>query len=82
MSPSTRATAQGWLRDAAAVAIAALVAYFTTTGAIQAEIAGIKATQASQFEALKYAQEQFQGEVLRRIDALHTDLRELRARSK
>lgn len=51
------------------VLVAGLVAYFTTQASIQAEIAEIKATQTSQFQ-----------EVLRRLDMMQTDIRELRAR--
>lgn len=49
--------------------LAALVAYFTTTGAIKAELASMKAKQESQFE-----------ELLRRMDVLQDDIRELRRR--
>jgi hypothetical protein len=49
--------------------LAALVAYFTTTSAIQTELAEAKATESSHFE-----------EVLRRLDALQEDIRELRGR--
>lgn len=49
------------------VLAAAVVAYFTTVGAIQAEVSAIKARQDSQF-----------GEVLRRLDLLQSDIRELR----
>lgn len=49
------------------VAAAAIVAYFTTINAIQAEVSAIKATQNSQFN-----------EVLRRLDVLQQDIREIR----
>ena len=51
------------------MALAALVAYFTTTSAIQSEIAAMKATEDSHFM-----------ELLRRIDLLTTDVREIRNR--
>ena len=47
--------------------VVALTAYFTTTGTIQSEIAAIKARQDSQFS-----------EVLRRLDVMQADIRELR----
>lgn len=53
----------------AGVIVAALVAYFTTQASIQAEIAGIKATQVSQFQ-----------EVLRRLADMQADIREIRQR--
>jgi len=53
----------------AGVIVAALVAYFTTQASIQAEIAGIKATQVSQFQ-----------EVLRRLADMQADIREIRTR--
>ena len=49
------------------VAAAATVAYYTTIGAIQAEVSAIKARQDSQF-----------GEVLRRLDVLQQDIRDMR----
>jgi hypothetical protein len=49
--------------------IAAFVAYFTAMNTINSEIARINATQESQF-----------GEILRRIDVLQDDVRELRGR--
>lgn len=49
------------------MALAALVAYFTTTSAIQAEIAALKATEESHF-----------AELLRRLDQVAIDIRELR----
>lgn len=53
-----------WL---AGLVLAALVAYFTTTSAIQNEVSALKAKQESQF-----------GELLRRLDVMQTDIRELR----
>lgn len=49
--------------------LAALVAYFTTTNALQAGLAEVKATENNHFE-----------EVLRRLDAMQDDIRELRSR--
>jgi len=49
------------------MALAALVAYFTTTSAIQAEVAALKATEESHF-----------AEILRRLEVLTADIRELR----
>jgi hypothetical protein len=49
--------------------LAALVAYFTTTSAMQAGLAEVKATEESHFS-----------EVLRRLDVLQDDIRELRDR--
>ena len=51
------------------VGAAALVAYFTTIGAIQAEVSEIKTRQDSQFS-----------EVLRRLELMQADIRELRGR--
>lgn len=56
------------IRFAIGLLVAAVVAYFTTTNAIQSQIAAIKATQDSEF-----------GEVLRRLDVMQTDIRELRS---
>ena len=58
---------QTWFHWIAGMILAALVAYFTTTSAIQSEIAALKATEASHF-----------GEILRRLDTLMIDIRELR----
>ena len=58
---------QMWLHWAAGMILAALVAYFTTTSAIQAEIAALKATEESHF-----------AEILRRLDVMTADVRELR----
>lgn len=58
-----------FIRWGIGVAAAAIVAYFTTVGAIQAEVSEIRARQDSQFE-----------EVLRRLDVLQADIRELRGR--
>jgi hypothetical protein len=52
-----------------AMALAALVSYFTAIGTMQTEIAEIRAKQ-----------ESFQGEVIRRLDDLKADVRELRGR--
>lgn len=49
------------------VGAAAVVAYFTTIGAIQAEVSEIRTRQDSQFS-----------EVLRRLDLMQQDIRELR----
>ena len=51
------------------VAAAATVAYFTTIGAIQAELSEVKTRQDSQFQ-----------EVLRRLELMQSDIRELRAK--
>lgn len=55
------------LRYGLGLLVAALVAYYTTTSAIQAEIAAIKSRQDAQF-----------GEVIRRLDVMTDDIRELR----
>ena len=57
-----------WLHWLAGMALAGMVAYFTTTSAIQSEIAVVKATQQSNFE-----------EILRRLDAMVVDIREIRS---
>lgn len=57
------------LRWLIGVVAAAVVAYFTTIGAIQAELSAQKAQQESQFS-----------EVLRRLDLMQQDIRELRGR--
>lgn len=51
--------------------LAALVAYFTTTAAIQTQLAEAKATENSHF-----------AEVLRRLDVMQADMRELRQRER
>ena len=51
------------------VGAAALVAYFTTIGAIQSEVSEIKTRQDAQFS-----------ELLRRLELLQADIRELRGR--
>ena len=56
-----------WLHWLAGMTLAALVAYFTTTSAIKVEIAAIKATEESHF-----------AEILRRLDIMMTDIRDLR----
>lgn len=58
-----------WLHWLAGMVLAALVAYFTTTSAIQAKIAALEATEESHF-----------AEILRRLDAMSADVRELRSR--
>lgn len=58
-----------WLRWLIGVGAAAVVAYFTTIGAIQAEVSEVKTRQDSQFQ-----------EVLRRLDLMQSDIRELRGR--
>lgn len=55
------------LRWALGLVLTAVVGYFVAQGAIQTEIAAIKARQDSQFS-----------EVLRRLDILQDDVRELR----
>lgn len=57
-----------WMQWIIGVALAAITAYFTTTAAIQSEIAAMKATEESHFS-----------ELLRRMDVLQVDIRELRA---
>ena len=47
--------------------LAAIVAYFTTANALQTGLAQVKATEESHF-----------GEVLRRLDLMQNDIRELR----
>jgi hypothetical protein len=58
-----------WVRWIVGLGLAALVAWFTTQNAMDAKVAAIKATQESQF-----------GELLRRMDVLQADIRELRQR--
>ena len=58
-----------WLHWLVGMTLAALVAYFTTTSAIQAKIAALEATEESHF-----------AEILRRLDAMSADVRELRGR--
>lgn len=61
-----KADAWRWL---VGVCLAGIVAYFTTQVAIQSEMSAIKATEESHFS-----------EVLRRLDVMQTDIRELRNR--
>lgn len=58
-----------YMRWLIGVGAAAIVAYFTTINAIQAEVSEIKTRQDSQFS-----------EVLRRLELLQADIRELRGR--
>lgn len=58
-----------YLRWLAGLALAGFIAYFTAMNAINSEIARMKATQESQFN-----------EVLRRLEILQDDVRELRVR--
>jgi hypothetical protein len=58
-----------WIRWGGGLLVAALVSYFTALGTMNREIATLKATEESHF-----------GEVLRRLDALQADIRELRNR--
>lgn len=53
------------------LAVSALVAYFTSIAAIQSQVAANKATQESNFQ-----------EVLRRLDLMQSDIRELRTASR
>jgi hypothetical protein len=56
-----------WIRWALAIALAALVSYFTTVATVQQQTVEVKTTEASHFQ-----------EVLRRLDMLQVDVRELR----
>jgi len=56
-----------YIRWLIGVGAAALVAYFTTISAIQAEVTEVKTRQDSQFS-----------EVLRRLDIMQQDIRDLR----
>lgn len=58
-----------WIRWGGGLLVAALVSYFTAMGAINSEIAALKATEDSHFS-----------EVLRRLESLQVDIRELRSR--
>ena len=60
-----------YLRFFIGVAAAATVAYFTTINALQSEMSATKARQDSQFE-----------EVLRRMDIMQADIREIRANER
>lgn len=51
------------------LALAAIVSYFTSLNAVTREIADIRARQEAQFS-----------EVLRRLDSMQVDIRELRGR--
>ena len=55
------------VRFAIGLIVAGLVAYFTTTSAIQTEVSAIKARQESQFS-----------ELLRRLEVMQADIREIR----
>jgi predicted outer membrane lipoprotein len=57
------------LRWLLGLALAAAVAYFTTIGSMNVELATVKATEQNHFS-----------EVLRRLDDMKADLRELRSR--
>lgn len=57
-----------WIRWVGGLVIAAAVAYFTAVGAIEREIAIVKANQENNF-----------GEVLRRLELMQQDIREIRA---
>ena len=67
MSPQGPGKAGEYFRWAATLVITATVAYFAAQSAIKSDIAAIKATQ-----------EGFQGEVLRRLETLQIDIREIR----
>lgn len=54
-----------------AAVLAALVSYFTTVAAIQSQLAEAKSTETSHF-----------AEVLRRLDVMQADLRELRSNGR
>jgi hypothetical protein len=58
-----------YLRWLIAMVLAAAVSYFTTQARIDRELGSITATQSAQFN-----------EVLRRLDLMQTDIRELRQR--
>jgi hypothetical protein len=63
-----------WKRWLVGVGMAGLVAYFTTVQTIRGEVADVKKDVA----AVKATQESQFGEVLRRLDTLQADIRELR----
>jgi hypothetical protein len=58
-----------YIRWVLGLILAGLVSYATAMGSIQQEIATVKAKQESQF-----------GEVLRRLEIMQADIRELRSR--
>ena len=60
-----------YIRYALGLIAAGIVAYFTTVGTMQRDLAAQKATEESHF-----------GEVLRRLDVLQADIRELRDRAR
>jgi hypothetical protein len=62
---------QEWMRWAVAAILAAMVSYFTTMATVQQQTAEVKATEAAHFQ-----------EVLRRLDMLQVDVRELRLRGQ
>lgn len=64
---SKRPTGGEWARWSAGLAIAALVSYLTAIAAIQKEVAVVKTQEESHF-----------AEVLRRLEVLQADVREIR----
>jgi hypothetical protein len=56
-----------WIRWMVALALAALVSYFTTTGTMENGLTEVKTTENAHFE-----------ELLRRVDLMQQDIREIR----
>lgn len=69
MSPERKSWTAELIRAGLGIFVAGVVAYFTTTAAIQAKLVALEATQASQFQ-----------ELLRRLQIMQDDIRELRRR--
>lgn len=58
-----------WVRMALGLVLAGLIAYFTALGRVESSITEVRERQRNQFE-----------EVLRRLDIMQSDIRELRSR--
>jgi hypothetical protein len=56
-----------WVRWALAIGLAALVSYFTTVATVQQQTVEVKTTEAAHFQ-----------EILRRLDVIQTDMRDMR----
>lgn len=67
-----------WFRWMVGVCVAAIVAYFTTISAIRDQIAAVTNVENGHYQQLKAVQESNFGEVIRRMEIMQMDVRELR----
>lgn len=78
-TPKSPRIAPEWLRWGIGLALAAFVAYFTTLRANDAQLNDVKNAHAQEIAIVKTRQEENFREVLRRMDAMAADIREVRS---